>query len=70
MTEEKNAYVEARPTQFLPKLKGEKVVIRLASGGQPATGIIESYNPYESLHHDRILWINWPTMLENWSQAI
>ena len=31
MTEEKNAYVEARPTQFLPKLKGEKVVIRLAS---------------------------------------
>lgn len=50
MTEEKNAYVEARPTQFLPKLKGEKAVIRLASGGQPATGIIEIYNPSESLH--------------------
>ena len=40
---------EARPTQFLPKLKGEKVVIRLASGGQPATGIIESYDTYEIL---------------------
>jgi hypothetical protein len=53
MTEEKKMPTfEARPTQFLPKLKGEKVVIRLASGGQPATGIIESYDPYESLLPD------------------
>ena len=35
------------PPQFIPKLKGKKVVIRLVSGGQPVTGIIEGYNPYE-----------------------
>ena len=51
MTEEKEMPMtkQGQP-QFIPKLKGKKVVIRLASGGQPATGIIESYNPYESLH--------------------
>jgi len=32
---------------FIPKLKGKKVVIRLVSGGQPITGTIEAYNPYE-----------------------
>jgi RNA chaperone Hfq len=37
------------PPQFIPKLKGKKVVIRLVSGGQPVTGIIEGYNPYEIL---------------------
>jgi RNA chaperone Hfq len=37
------------PPQFIPKLKGKKVVIRLASGGQPVTGTIEGYNPYEIL---------------------
>ena len=37
------------PPQFIPKLKGKKVVIRLVSGGQPVTGTIEGYNPYEIL---------------------
>jgi RNA chaperone Hfq len=37
------------PLQFIPKLKGKKVIIRLVSGGQPVTGTIESYNPYEIL---------------------
>jgi RNA chaperone Hfq len=32
---------------FISKLKGKKVVIRLVSGGQPITGTIEAYNPYE-----------------------
>jgi hypothetical protein len=32
------------PPQFIPKLKGKKVVIRLVSGGQPGTGIVEGYN--------------------------
>ena len=32
---------------FIPKLKGKKVVIRLVTGGQPITGILEGYNPYE-----------------------
>ena len=34
---------------FIPDLKGKKVVIRLVSGGQPVTGTIEGYNPYELL---------------------
>ena len=34
---------------FIPDLKGKKVVIRLVSGGQPVTGTIEDYNPYEIL---------------------
>jgi sRNA-binding regulator protein Hfq len=33
--------------EFIPKLKGKKVVIFLVSGGQPVTGTIEGYNPYE-----------------------
>jgi len=37
------------PPQFIPKLKGKKVIIRLVSGGQPVTGIVEGYNPYEIL---------------------
>jgi len=37
------------PPQFIPKLKGKKVIIRLTSGGQPVTGTIEGYNPYEIL---------------------
>jgi len=50
---------EAKPTttvsskqtgpHFIPKLKGEKVIIRLVSGGQPVTGTLEGYNPYEIL---------------------
>ena len=37
------------PPQFIPKLKGKKVIIRLVSGGQPVTGTIEGYNSYEIL---------------------
>jgi RNA chaperone Hfq len=50
MTEEKEMPMtkQGQP-QFIPLLKGKKVVIRLASGGQPVTGTIESYNPYEIL---------------------
>jgi RNA chaperone Hfq len=33
----------------IPKLKGKKVIIRLVSGGQPVTGTLEGYNPYEIL---------------------
>jgi len=34
---------------FIPKLKGKKVTICLVSGGQPITGTLERYNPYEIL---------------------
>ena len=40
---------ERHGPQFIPKLKGKKVIIRLVSGGQPVTGTIEGYNPYEIL---------------------
>ena len=30
--------------QFIPKLRGKKVIIRLVSGGQPITGTVEGYN--------------------------
>jgi small nuclear ribonucleoprotein (snRNP)-like protein len=46
MTEEKEMpMTKQNPPQFIPKLKGKKVVIRLVSGGQPVTGTIEGYNP-------------------------
>ena len=32
---------------FTPKLKDKKVTIRLVSGGQPITGTLDRYNPYE-----------------------
>lgn len=54
MTEEekptttKHAQRQAEP-QFIPKLKGKKMIIRLVSGGQPITGTLERYNPYEIL---------------------
>jgi sRNA-binding regulator protein Hfq len=32
---------------FIPKLKDKKVTIRLLAGGQPITGTIDRYNPYE-----------------------
>ena len=41
--------VTKQEPQFIPKLKGKKVTIRLVSGGQPITGILEGYNPYEVL---------------------
>lgn len=34
---------------FIPKLRGKKVTIRLVSGGQPITGVLEGYNAYEIL---------------------
>ena len=37
------------PPQFIPQLKGKKIVIRLVSGDQPVTGKVEGYNPYEIL---------------------
>jgi len=50
MTEEKEMPTTKQvPPQFIPKLKGKKVIIRLVSGGQPVTGTIEGYNPYEIL---------------------
>ncbi len=35
--------------QFIPKVRGKKVIIRLFSRGQPVTGTLEGYNPYEIL---------------------
>ncbi len=35
------------PPQFIPKLIGKRVNMRLLSGGQPIIGIIKAYNPYE-----------------------
>ncbi len=37
------------PPQFIPKLIGKKIMIRLLSGGQPITGTIKAHNPYEIL---------------------
>ena len=49
MNEVDNTTKKRAPQQFIPQLKGKKVVIRLVSGGQPVTGTIEGYNPYELL---------------------
>jgi RNA chaperone Hfq len=49
MNEEEKTTTKQGPPQFIPKLKGKKVIIRLISGGQPVTGTIEGYNPYEIL---------------------
>jgi RNA chaperone Hfq len=49
MNEENNTTTKQGPPQFIPQLKGKKVIIRLVSGGQPVTGIIEGYNSYEIL---------------------
>ena len=47
--ETKEPKFKPRFFDFIPKLKGKKVTIRLVSGGQPITGTIEGYNPYELL---------------------
>ena len=47
--QETNSVAERHGPQFIPKLKGKKVIIRLISGGQPVTGTIEGYNPQEIL---------------------
>jgi RNA chaperone Hfq len=49
MSEEEKPAVKQTPPQFIPKFRGKRVIIRLISGGQPVTGIIESFNPYEIL---------------------
>ena len=49
MTEEEKPTTKQTGPQFIPKLRGKKVVIRLVSGGQPVTGIVEGYNAYEIL---------------------
>ncbi len=49
MSEEEKPTAKQSSLQFIPKFKGKKVMIRLLSGGQPVTGTIESFNPYEIL---------------------
>jgi sRNA-binding regulator protein Hfq len=46
---ETKSVAERHGPQFIPKLKGKKVIIRVISGGQPITGTIEGYNPHEIL---------------------
>jgi sRNA-binding regulator protein Hfq len=46
---ETKGVAERHGPQFIPKLRGKKVIIRLISGGQPVTGTIEGYNPNEIL---------------------
>jgi RNA chaperone Hfq len=47
MNEEEKTTTKQGQPQFIPELKGKKVTIRLVSGGQPVTGTVERYNPYE-----------------------
>lgn len=49
MTDEEKPIVKQGQPQFIPKLIGKKVMIRLVSGGQPITGTIKTHNPYEIL---------------------
>lgn len=50
MTEEEKPVDKAQSQpQFIPKLKGKKVLIRLTTGGQPLPGVVMGYNPYEIL---------------------
>ena len=46
---EAKSVTERRGPQFVPKLKGKKVIIRLISGGQSITGTLEGYNTHEVL---------------------
>ena len=50
MTEEETAEQKTKASshQFIPKLVGQKITIRPAQG-QPITGILRGYNPYELL---------------------
>ena len=47
--EEAKSATEPLIEGFIPALKGKKVIIHLTSGGQPVTGTVERYNPYEIL---------------------
>jgi sRNA-binding regulator protein Hfq len=49
VVQETKRVAERYGSQFSPKLKGKKVIIRLISGGQPITGTQEGYNPHEIL---------------------
>ena len=49
VVKETKSIPERHGPQFIPKLRGKKVIIRLISGGQPVTGTIEGYNPQEIL---------------------
>ena len=49
MNEGKKTTTKQGQPQFIPKLNGKKVIIRLVSEGQPVTGTVEGYNPYEIL---------------------
>ena len=49
VVQETKSVAERHGPQFIPKLRGKKVIIRLVSGGQPITGTLEGYNPYEIL---------------------
>lgn len=48
-TEETKPKFTPKSFDFIPKLKNKKITIRLVSGGQPITGTLEGYNPYELL---------------------
>ena len=48
VVQETKTVAERHSPQFIPKLKGKKLIIRV-SGGQPITGTLEGYNPYEIL---------------------
>jgi RNA chaperone Hfq len=47
--EEAKSATEPLIEGFIPKLVGKKVIIHLTAGGQPVTGTVEGYNPYEIL---------------------
>jgi sRNA-binding regulator protein Hfq len=47
--EEANRTTKPLKNGFIPKLVGKKIIIHLTSGGQPVTGTVERYNPYEIL---------------------
>ena len=49
MSDEEKSTAKQSSPQFIPELKGKRVLIRLTSGGQPVTGTIESFNSYEIL---------------------
>jgi RNA chaperone Hfq len=40
---------KTRPAAIHPQAQRQEGTIRLVSGGQPVTGTIEGYNPYEIL---------------------
>lgn len=46
-SKDKQPRSKSAPPAFIPKLIGQKVLIRLVSGGQPMAGVITAYNPYE-----------------------